>query len=111
MFMAYIYIACVVGNVSDRANYIVPGSVEHRELWMIRLREVILLLLAMLSVLVAYTQRSCHPTSAVYSFWLSQLPRVWSNNLNKLPQDQFKHSLKRWLFECIWQEARLIDVN
>jgi len=53
--MTYVCIACVVGNVSDNVSYIVPGSSEHRELWMVRLREVILLLLAMLSVLMGYS--------------------------------------------------------
>jgi len=36
-----LYIYClVVGNVSANDSYIVPGSFKHRELWMIRLREV-----------------------------------------------------------------------
>jgi len=39
--MCYLHVA---GNVSDNVTYIVPGSLEHRELWMIRLREVIVLL-------------------------------------------------------------------
>jgi len=52
--MTHVSIACVVGDVSHNVSYIVPGSSELRELWMVRLREVIFLLLAMLSVLMRY---------------------------------------------------------
>ena len=39
----------VVENASENITYILPGSDTHRELWMVRLREVNILLFVLLS--------------------------------------------------------------
>ena len=44
IYTTCVCIVAVVGRGSDNVTYIVTGSLEHRELWMIRLREVIFLL-------------------------------------------------------------------
>ena len=42
MFDLLMYVA---GNASENVSYILAGSDAHRELWMVRLREVIIFLL------------------------------------------------------------------